>query len=372
MTDNKNIFDLHMHPVMKSYMFGRKFSKQYSTPEGTSPFTMRVTLDRLLEGGVKTVLSSIYVWEKDLFKQAWPLHFIRKFFPKLDLIFKTPPDEMCRIQLDHQKEMIEDTKRLKGDVIDIAKSYSDMERIVSEGKICFVNSIEGAHVLNGNLDNLDNLYERGVAHMVVPHFYPNEAGYPADSIPSSNFLRKLGMLKEVDYLNQGLTRFGRDLIDKMFDIGMLVDVCHGTPLLRKQVYEMAQNNTKKRPVIMSHTGLYELAPYSKNATNSDIRHIADTGGVLGLIMMTWWLQKPETKVCKDAIIHSIDHLIKYGGEDCVAFGSDFDGFTSVPDDFTSPSDYNYLRRVLDERYTEKQVEKFLYGNAARALKEGWG
>lgn len=71
-------------------------------------------------------------------------------------------------------------------------------------------------------------------------------------------------------------------------------------------------------------------------------------------------------------MRSVEHLIKHGGEECVAFGSDFDGFTDPPKDWASPRDYNNVRSWLLEKYSEEQVAKFLFGNADRVLREGWG
>ena len=87
--------------------------------------------------------------------------------------------------------------------------------------------------------------------------------------------------------------------------------------------------------------------------------------------MAYYLSRPMRKDGLNAIIESIDHMVRCGGEEVVAFGSDFDGFTGPPPDFKSPRDYAVLRDRLLKKYTERQVEKFLNGNALRVLREGW-
>lgn len=367
------VVDLHAHPTLKTLQFGRKFWDRHNPPGFFfCPFTMRTDLDALIDGGVKTVLCSVYVMERGWTTDVWPLQYLRKLMPRMDHVLTEEPDDMTREYLNHLIHVVRETNQRRGPVVEIAKGYADMQRIHAEGKIAFINSIEGAHSLNGNLDNVDDFFERGVCHMIVPHMYPNEACGCSNAIPEDIWLRNIGCFQQKFYPDRGLTPWGRQLIDKMFDIGMIVDMSHGTPAFRREVLEMARNHPKKRPVIMSHVGVYHYCPCDMNPGIQDIKEIAETGGVVGIIFMDAWLKKPPVRLCADVIMGTVDHLIKHGGEDCVAFGSDFDGFTYVPKDFKSPRDFNRLRTLLLKKYSETQVEKFLSGNAERVLRLGWG
>lgn len=366
------VLDLHAHPMLKTYTFGHKFWKAHNPPGFMFPLCMRTDLDALLAGGCQGFLSACYVVERGIEDDAKPLRFLKKFLPKLDRALTEEPDDMCREQMNHFRQVIEETRRRRGDVIEIANGFGHMQEIMAEGRIAVVQSIEGAHVLKGSLETLEEFYERGVAHMIVPHFYPNEATFTVDAIPHNMPLRKLGLLTREYHLDRGLTDWGHQLINRMFDLGMIVDVTHGTPPMRQQVYELARAHQKKRPVIMSHVGVHEFAPYPMNPTADDIRQIAETGGTVGIIMMTYWLEEPEPKYGEEIILKTINHLMKHGGEDVVAIGSDFDGFTGPPKDFKSPRDFVRLRELLRRHYTDDQVRKFLRGNAERVLREGWG
>ena len=108
-----------------------------------------------------------------------------------------------------------------------------------------------------------------------------------------------------------------------------------------------------------------------NPTDEEIRAIADTGGVIGIIAMSYFQTKPEKRDCVDVIVKIVEHMVDKGGEDVVAFGSDFDGFTGPPRDFKSPRDYKRIRDALLRRFSEAQVAKFLSENVLRALKTGW-
>lgn len=367
------VVDLHAHPTLKTLQFNKKFWDRHNPPGFFfCPFTMRTDLDALIDGGVKTLCCSVYVVERGWLTDVWPLQYLRKILPSLDHVVTEEPDDMTREYLNHLITVVRETNARRGPVVEIARSFEHMKQINAEGRIAIVNTIEGAHSLNGNLDNLDDFHRRGVSAMIVPHMYPNEACYScANAIPEDTILRKIGCFTQKFLPEKGLTPFGRDLIDKMFDIGMLVDMTHGTPAFRKEVLDMARNHPKKRPVIMSHVGVYHYCPCHMNPTIEDIKQIAETGGAIGVIFMETWLKRPPARLSAEVVLATVEHLVKHGGEDIVAFGSDYDGFTYVPKDFKSPRDYNRLRDLLRKRYTDTQVEKFLSGNAERVLAAGW-
>ncbi len=365
------VIDLHAHPTMKSFMMGHKFWKAHNPPGFLFPICMRTDLDALIDGGVKALLVAIYVVEKDLVVDFPPVKYLLPLVPKIRRIIKSAPDDMAREYLDHLDAVVAETCQRRGDVVEIARSYPEMQRIMAEGKLALVNSMEGSHHLNGNLDTLDEFHRRGVSHMILQHFYTNEAGGTVDPVPATYPMSRIGLHMYKFDLELGISPWGRDLLDKMCDIGMVPDLTHAPPKFRREAYEHVARHPKRRPVIMSHVGVHALAPYEMNPTAEDIRALADTGGVVGIIFSRWWMHRPEQADCAEPLLKTIDHLIAHGGEDVVAFGSDYDGFTDVPSNFKSPRDYNRVRELLLARYTETQVTKFLSGNADRVLRDGW-
>jgi membrane dipeptidase len=365
------VIDIHAHPTMKTFMFGHKFWKAHNPPGFLFPLCMRTDLDALIDGGVQALLVAIYVVEKDIVTDFPPLKYLLPLAPKIARIVREDPDVMTREYLDHLDQVVAETRARRGEVLEIARSYADMRRIIAEGKLALVNSIEGSHHLNGNLDRLDEFHRRGVGHMILQHFYTNEAGGTVDPVPATYPISKIGLHKYQFELDKGLTPWGRELLDRMLDIGVVADLTHAPPKFRQEAYEVARGHAKRRPLVMSHVGMHDLAPYPMNPTPEDIRAIADTGGVVGIIFSRWWLHRPEQADCSDILLRTVEHLVEHGGEDVVAFGSDFDGFTDVPRDFKSPRDYNRVRGLLLGRYSDSQVEKFLNGNADRVLRDGW-
>jgi membrane dipeptidase len=104
----------------------------------------------------------------------------------------------------------------------------------------------------------------------------------------------------------------------------------------------------------------------------DIREIADTGGVVGLMMFFRPDLAGRGTAGVESALDAMDYLVQHGGEDVVAMGSDLDGFTTVAKDMRSPRGYRTLREAMLKKYTDTQMEKFLHRNAERVLQEGWG
>jgi membrane dipeptidase len=366
------VVDLHAHPALKSCLFKAQFWKAHNPPAGYFPPAMCVDVDALLHGGVKTLVCATYVPERELFKDVWPLGVLAVVHPRAKHIATAPMDQLTREHLDAAEDMITKTRRLRGDVIELARTRADLERITHQGKICMLHAVEGAHHLSGNLDEVDYLYGRGVCMMVVPHLYPNQAGGCVDLLTGYKAARWFGCFSPKHQNASGLSPWGHELVDKLLDVGIIVDPTHGPRELRKQVIALARKHPKRRPVVMSHVYLSASVQSPKAPDPEEIRALADTGGVIGIMMAQYPGPDSRRLTGIELVMRSIDHLVRHGGEDVVAIGSDFDGFTAVPRDLRSPRDYGSLRQVMLRRYPEPQVAKFLSGNAERVLKTGWG
>jgi membrane dipeptidase len=124
--------------------------------------------------------------------------------------------------------------------------------------------------------------------------------------------------------------------------------------------------------MFSHVGVQPLATEPMSPTEDEIRHIADTGGVVAVIFMNYWLGEHDTSNGLDAIVATAKHIADVGGIDTVAFGSDFDGFTDPPDDIKDISQMPRLTdALLEAQFSESDVEKILGRNMERVLRMGW-
>jgi microsomal dipeptidase-like Zn-dependent dipeptidase len=358
----------------------------------------------MVEGGLDVGLSVIYIPEAGWFDDI-PILGLAKYlkpgtWKKMASVtfFQGAMNAMDEMesQVDNwnNPSLTENRRR-----ISFAKSPFELKEGVNSGDLCLVHAVEGAHHLHGEvggkrvgdsiystdeeilaemLANLDILHARGVAYLTPAHFYPNHVVSPVFPYPeyALKFARK-DMWGKWDH-NDGFTSVGEAVIEKMFELGMLVDVSHCTPVARARIYEMAESHKAHSQVIATHVGAAAINPDPYNLEDWEIRWIAGNGGVVGVIFMNYWLSPVEDKAGGKWLSLTIDHLRRTGGDDVVGIGTDFDGFTDPPDDIP---DMSYLPRFtrglysefqgLHRKYDDNTLRKYLGGNALRVLSEGW-
>ena len=201
--------------------------------------------------------------------------------------------------------------------------------------------LEGAHALEGDLATVDVLFAAGFRMVGLVHFFDNEFGGSAH-----------GLVKG------GLTEKGRELVRRLEERQMLVDLAHASPRTIRDALAMAT-----RPVVVSHTGVKGTCDNVRNLDDDALRGVARTGGIVGV---GYW----ETAVCGTdgrAVARAIRHAAGVAGIDHVALGSDFDGAVAEPFDTTGLVEVTDA--LLAEGFTEAQVGQVMGGNVFRLLSE---
>ncbi len=364
--------DLHAHPSLKTYLFNKRLYKKHKTGGAWNPLAMRVDLPKIVEGGVNAIFSSVYLPENKMIMDCTILSFITSlvglFSKKFRSVKKGNPFSVTMDIIDNFEQAVAKAQKKGWNNFEIARSVSDFKRILSENKIAFIHSIEGAHSLDGKLENLQKFFDRGVSMLTLAHFYENEVTRTVGGIPQSK--KMLWCFKNEKEQSEGLPTLGRQVVEEMIRIGMLIDLSHCTIKARDEIYKI---NNKRRPLVFSHNGVHKMNPAAMNPTDEEIKLIADCGGVIGVIFMNFWLFHKDKKNGLELIINTIRHLKKIGGIDCIAIGSDFDGFTDPPDDIKDMSKMPKLTKALfDAGFSDEEVEKILGKNVLRVIEEGWG
>jgi membrane dipeptidase len=214
-----------------------------------------------------------------------------------------------------------------------------------EGARAALLGIEGAHALEGRLDRLAEFARRGVRYLGLLHFSANEAGFPA-----------MGWGRDDA---RGLTPFGHALLDACAEHGVLVDLTHTN---RRGFFEAVER--AKGPLIVSHTGVSGVRPHWRNLDDEQIRAVAKTGGVVGLIFAARFLGGETT----EALVRHIRHVIAVGGEDTPALGSDFDGCVKPLSDLKDTADLPRLVAALRRAgLADEAIRKIAGRNALRVL-----
>jgi len=371
---DSTVVDLHAHPSLKVSLFNRALTSRLRASRSFDPFGVRTDFSKLSEGGVDVLLSTVYAPEKGILDECRYLRLLRYLVPGTwKKVFSRPHFDVTLDMLDMiEKQVREATDRETGKPLaKMAFSVAELDDILRQSDdrpIAVVHNVEGAHSLDGNLDNLQRLFDRGVAYLTLAHFYSNEAVHPIFPYPES--VQMLGCFQGDRDLTMGLTAFGEQVVEKMVELGIILDIAHCTPPARERIYNIVGN---RLPLIASHVGAYEINPSPYNLKDWEIKKIADTGGAVAVIFMNYWLMPHETKRGLNFIARTIRHFVDVGGMEHTAIGTDFDGFTDPPDDLRDASELPKLtQRLLAEGYSPEEIAKIWGGNALRVLRTGWG
>jgi membrane dipeptidase len=180
----------------------------------------------------------------------------------------------------------------------LAGSVAEVDRARAEGKMAVAFDIEGMNALNGRAELVQLYYELGVRQMLFAYNRNNRAGSGCHDEDS------------------GLTDFGREVIDEMNRVGMVVDCSHTG--LRTTMEAMERS---ARPVIFSHSNARALVDHGRNITDAQIKACAATGGVVGVNGVNLFLG--EEKASPAAVARHAAHIAELTGPAHVGISLDY-------------------------------------------------
>jgi membrane dipeptidase len=222
-------------------------------------------------------------------------------------------------------------------------SKTDLLRNTELGLRSGLLSIEGGDCIQGDIRILRMLYKLGVRAM-GPTW--NNGNCIAD-----------GVGEEVD---RGLTPFGREVVQEMNRLGMVVDVAHLAPKGFWDVIELS-----KAPVIASHANARAIHDHVRNLEDQQLKALFQTDGLIGLTYVPMFIGEGEVAIT-DLLRHA-DHILSLGGENHLGLGSDFDGIERTVVDLRHGGDYPRLQEALFKTYGDSVAKKILGGNFKRVL-----
>jgi membrane dipeptidase len=225
------------------------------------------------------------------------------------------------------------------------RTAAEIDACKRDGAIAALLGIEGAHALEGELDQLDAFAARGVRYLGLLHFSANEAGRPAYG---------RGRRDE-----EGLTPWGFDLVRRCEDRGVIVDLAH---INRRGFLDACSVAT--RPPIVSHTGVLGAFEHWRNIDDSQLRAVADKGGVVGVIFCPRYVGGDGL----EPVVRHLRHILDVVGEDAPALGSDWDGFIVPTRELADPRGLPLLTdALLRAGVSARTIGKILRGNVMRVL-----
>ena len=377
--DNKPVVDLHIHPAMNRLVIKQNLGLRYVVSRSFNPLAVRASWPRLQDGGYGAILSVIHVPERGLLNDFPIIKLFRVLRPDLwKKLIAAPYINATLSLLDDLESSVRESDRVQ-----MARSVTELNAILNQPldqrRIAVVNAIEGAHSLGGPDEteddifrNLDTLYQRGVAYLTLAHFYPNRVVNPCYPFPEdfANLSTNPNIWRD---LTLGLTKLGERVVERMIELGILIDLSHCTPAARQQVFDIADASGKKVPLVATHVGAYEYNSTPYNLRAWEVKRIARDGGAVGVIFMPYWLVPHGHGQGLNEVARTIEYFVNIAGEDAVGLGTDFDGFTTPPEDLKDASEMPRLtQRLLSDGYSARTICKILGGNALRVLRDGWG
>lgn len=199
--------------------------------------------------------------------------------------------------------------------------------------------IEGMHALSGKLENVDKLFDAGVRMMAPVHFFDNRLGGSAH-----------GVSKE------GLTDFGKQVIKKMQEKNMIVDVAHSSPQMIDDIFEIST-----KPVVSSHTGVQGTLMSVRNLSDKHLKKNAASGGLISIAMF----EHATGEATVASSVKAIKYCIGLVGADYVALGSDFDGAIEIHTDVTGLP--LYVEEMLKLGISKEDIRKVMGDNVKQFM-----
>ena len=278
----------------------------------------------------------------------------------------------------------------------IVKTPGDLEQAVNTGKLGCMIGVEGGHMIENSMDHLESLYNRGARYLTLT--WNNSTSWATSAWDET--------LKKDSLPHLGLNQFGKDVVKKMNELGMMVDVSHVGEQTFRDIISIST-----KPIIASHSCAHALCAVPRNLKDEQIKEIKKNGGVIHLNFYSGFIDsnynkrktlflsrhQNETDSLKkngmagweieewvsekypveaealrppvSMLLDHLDHIVKLIGVDHAGIGSDFDGIESSPTPLDDVSSMPLLTKALLKRgYKKNEIEKILGGNFIRVFR----
>jgi membrane dipeptidase len=277
----------------------------------------------------------------------------------------------------------------------IVRTPAELKQAIKDKRLATMLGVEGGHMIEDKIVNLDALYVRGVRYMTLT--WNNSTSWATSAADETT--------KGDSLTHKGLTDLGKKIVVRMNELGMLIDISHNGEQTFWDVIKLT-----KKPIIASHSCVWTFCHHRRNLKDDQIKAIAKNGGVIHLNfyagfldstyekkaaqliakhkseidslvahgtqpdyagIMTMEKYKEETNAIRPPLSLLLDHLdyiVKLVGIDFVGLGSDFDGIEAGPRELNGVQDFPLITKALLERgYSKKDVRKILGENFLRVF-----
>lgn len=248
-------------------------------------------------------------------------------------------------------ERFEDELRKNSEHIALATGVEGIQKNEEENKISAFLTIEEGEAIEGSLEKLLRFYQKGVRLITLTWNFENQIGFPNIQYRSRD---------------RGLKLFGKEVVETMNHLGMLIDVSH---LSDQGFWDVAE--LSKKPFIASHSNARSIQPHPRNLSDEMLKALGNSGGVTGLNFAHDFLSGDATSKIEPMLRH-MRHIINAAGSEALVFGTDFDGISSRLEIENIGEIQRLITAMEKAGFTSKEIENITHKNGLRIIGEVLG
>lgn len=258
--------------------------------------------------------------------------------------------------IEYTMKVFKNSIKAHNDIIEFAGTYSDIIENARNNKMSALLTFEDGRAIDSSFENLKEYYNRGIRLISLTWNFENCFGFPNS--------------KDVDIMKRGLKKFGKEAVEYMNELGIIVDVSH---LSDGGFYDVA--SISKKPFLASHSNSRSITNHPRNLTDEMLKILANRGGITGINFESSFLKNPSSdgKINSDSkieyMVQHIAHIRNVAGIDALALGSDFDGIGGNLEVSEPRKVYLIFEALKKQGFSENDIEKIAYKNALRFMSE---
>ena len=235
------------------------------------------------------------------------------------------------------------------DIIKPVYSAQDVLENEKKGLLSSLLTVEDGVFIDGKIERVQEVYDMGVRLITLMWNFENSVGFPCSDDPEAHL--------------KGLKPFGIEVVEKMNELGIIIDVSH---MSEGGFYDVARYS--KKPFVASHSCARALCNHRRNLTDDQLKTIGNAGGIAGVNFECSFLKEGSNRATYDQIIEHLLYMKDKAGVDAVGFGSDFDGIDDNGE-LENYSGFTTLLERMEGKFTYDEIDKICRGNALRVIKD---
>ena len=358
--------DSHTDTPLRFTRSGYDFAQRQDAYRGGT----KIDLPRMKEGKLDGVFLAVFLGQRERtlegYQKAKELSY--EIFDSIFSIIERNPEE-----------------------IQLATSAGDFRKIARQGKHAIFIGVENGYPVGKDISMVDTFYNLGARYITLCHTKNNDI---CDSSTDPDGPE-----------HNGLSELGKEMVQRMNELGMMIDVSHASD---KSFYDVLEISTK--PVIASHSCARAVCDNPRNLDNEMLRALAKNGGVIQMCILSDYVETPVPNPLRDSaknavyekhgnyyeldeagkqaflddwyavdrvfpaklatvskVVDHIDHIVEVAGIDHIGIGTDFDGGGGVEGCFDVSEIGNITAELVKRGYSEKDIRKIWSGNLMRVM-----